>query len=109
MSRRLSSLLVNGALLLLALATATPLLWMVSASLMPAGEAMSLPPRLLPSSPTLAHYVDLFSRLSIGRPLANTLLLASLVTGVSLLCNSLAGYAFAKLRFRGRAACSRCC
>jgi len=97
-----AGLAVNGALALLALLTAAPLLWMVSASLMPAGEAMALPPRLLPSAPTLAHYRDLFERLSLGRALGNTLLLASLITAVSLLCNSLAGYAFAKLRFRGR-------
>jgi multiple sugar transport system permease protein len=102
MRRRLAAWLVNGTLLLLALLTALPLLWMLSASLMPTGEARSLPPRLLPSQPTLDHYRDLFSRLALGRALGNTLLLASLITGISLLCNSMAGYAFAKLRFRGR-------
>ena len=100
--RRLAAALVNGTLLVLALLTALPLLWMLSASLMPTGEAQSLPPRLLPSQPTLAHYRDLFTRLQLGRALGNTLLLASLITAVSLLCNSMAGYAFAKLRFRGR-------
>jgi len=100
--RRWGILAVNGALLLLAVLTALPLLWMISASLMPAGEAMTLPARLLPSRPTLEHYGVLFNRLALGRTFANTLLLASMVTGVSLLCNSMAGYAFAKLRFRGR-------
>jgi len=101
-ARTVRVLLVNGALWVLAALTAMPLLWMLSASLMPTGEALSLPPRLLPSQPTLAHYVDLFSRLRLGRSLGNTLLLASLITGISLLCNSMAGFAFAKLRFRGR-------
>jgi multiple sugar transport system permease protein len=32
-----------------------PLLWMLSASLMPAGEANSYPPRLLPSRVTFEH------------------------------------------------------
>jgi len=95
-------LAVNGALLLLALLTAFPLLWMISASLMPSGEAMALPPRLLPSQPTLEHYTTLFTRLDLGRTLRNTLFLATAITAVSLLCNSMAGYAFAKLRFRGR-------
>ena len=99
---RLAMLLVNGTLAVLALLTALPLLWMISASLMPAGEAMTLPARLLPSRPTLEHYAVLFERLRLGRTLANTLLLASMVTGVSLLCNSMAGYAFAKLRFPGK-------
>jgi multiple sugar transport system permease protein len=100
--RRLRFLAVNGALLLLALLTAVPLLWMISASLMPAGEAMSLPARLVPSRPTLEHYETLFTRLDIGRTFLNSLLLASSITAISLLCNSMAGYAFAKLRFRGR-------
>jgi multiple sugar transport system permease protein len=102
MRRRLAQLAVNGALILLAGATAFPLLWMISASLMPAGEAATLPARLVPSAPTLEHYGTLFSRLNLGRTFFNTLFLASLITAVSLLCNSMAGYAFAKLRFRGR-------
>jgi len=100
--RRWSMLAVNGALMILAGLTALPLLWMMSASLMPSGEAMTLPARLWPSQPTLQHYTTLFSRLALGRTFLNTLLLASMITAVSLLCNSMAGYAFAKLRFRGR-------
>ncbi|HEX5758750.1 MAG TPA: carbohydrate ABC transporter permease [Thermoanaerobaculia bacterium] len=100
--RRLVAVAVNAALALAAVATLLPLAWMVSASLMPTGEANSLPPRWLPSSPTLAHYRDLFARLDLGRAFRNSLLLSSAITGVSLVCNSMAGYAFAKLRFRGR-------
>jgi len=100
--RRWAALVINAALVVLALLTALPLLWMASASLMPAGEALRLPPQLLPSRPTLENYATLFSRLALGRTLANTLFLATAITAVSLLCNSMAGYAFAKLRFRGR-------
>ncbi len=50
-----------------ALLTVLPLLWMVSASFMPAGEASALPLRLWPSPPTLEHYGALFARLAIGR------------------------------------------
>ncbi|HEY0556388.1 MAG TPA: carbohydrate ABC transporter permease [Thermoanaerobaculia bacterium] len=100
--RPLATVAVNGALLLLAAITAMPLLWMFSASLMPTGEAMSLPLRLVPSHPTLEHYAVLVSRLNLGRTFFNSLFLALAITAVSLLCNSMAGYAFAKLRFRGR-------
>ncbi len=102
MRRRLETLAVNGALVLLALLTAAPLLWMLSASLMETGEATSLPPRLVPATPTWEHYATLFDRLDLGRAFANTLFLASAITAISLLCNSMAGYAFAKLRFHGR-------
>jgi len=82
--------------------TLFPLLWMLSVSFMPATEANLFPPRLLPDAPTLAHYRDLFSRLHLGRYLFNSTLLAGAITLLSLLINSLAGYAFAKFRFAGR-------
>ena len=96
------ALLLHAVLVLGALLSLGPLLWMLSASFMPDGQATSLPPEVLPSPATLDQYRTLFSRLSMGRYLANSILVALLVTTVSLLVNSLAGYAFAKLRFRGR-------
>jgi len=98
----LRSLLVHTLLILGALATSIPLLWMFSASLMPQGEATAFPPRLLPSHVTFEHYTGLFTRLSLGRALLNSMLVAIIGTTASLLFNSMAGYAFAKLRFRGR-------
>ncbi len=79
-----------------------PMVWMVSASLMPAGEASTFPPRLFPREVTFEHYVALFTRLHLGRYFLNSAGIALAVTTISLLVNSMAGYAFAKLRFRGR-------
>jgi multiple sugar transport system permease protein len=101
MRRPLASFAVNAALLLVAALTVAPLAWMVSASLMPTGEATSLPPRLLPSSVTLEHYRTLFTRLHLARCLLNSLGLATAVTLFSVLLNSMAGYGFARFRFRG--------
>ena len=94
--------LVNGALLALAAVSLAPLLWMVSVSFMPAGEASRFPPPLLPSGATLANYGELFGRTGMGRNFANSLLVSGAITLGSLLVNTLAGYAFAKLRFAGR-------
>ncbi len=82
--------------------TLIPLGWMVSASFMPPGEASVFPPRFLPSDPTLEHYRALFVRMNLGRYLFNSAVLSVSVTLISLLVNGMAGYAFAKLRFRGR-------
>jgi multiple sugar transport system permease protein len=100
--RRALQALLYAALGTLAAATLAPLLWMVSVSLMPPGEATALPPRLLPSAPTLENYRALFTRLHLARSFANSLLLAGAATAISLVLNALAGYAFARLRFRGR-------
>jgi multiple sugar transport system permease protein len=102
MKRLLGSVLLHALLIAAACLTLLPLAWMVSASFMPAGEASRLPPRFLPSAATLDHYRELFARLDVGRALLNSVLLAGSVTLISLLVNSMAGYAFAKLRFAGR-------
>lgn len=99
---RLAVLAINSLLVLVAAFTLLPLLWMISASLMPAGEALALPLRWLPSRPTLVHYTALFERLNLGRAFLNSLTLSLAITAVSLFCNAAAGYAFAKLRFKGR-------
>ena len=82
--------------------TLLPLLWMVSASVMPAGEATAAGHRLFPSVVTFEHYRALFTRLHLARYLVNSTVLAAAVTLISLFLNSLAGYAFAKFRFNGR-------
>jgi multiple sugar transport system permease protein len=97
-----AALLVNGLLIGAAAIALFPLLWMLAVSFMAPGEASAYPPPLLPASPTLANYRELFARAGMGRYLANSVLLAVAATALSLVFNVMAGYAFAKLRFRGR-------
>jgi multiple sugar transport system permease protein len=100
--RRLSAVLVMGLLCAGSILALTPLVWMVSASVMRPGEASEFPPPFWPSHPTLSNYMDLFTRLSLGRALLNSLWIAGATTLGVLLLDSMAGYAFAKLRFPGR-------
>lgn len=102
-----ASIAVNSLLLAAAALTLFPLLWMVAASLMPAGEATAIPPRLLPSDPTLEHYGTLLGRLDLARSLGASAIVALGATAFSVTFNSMAGYAFAKLRFPGRERISR--
>jgi multiple sugar transport system permease protein len=97
-----ASIVLHAVLIGGAAATLTPLLWMVSASFMSPGESNCFPPRLLPQAPTLQNYVELFTRLNLARYFLNSTVVAVSATFISLLVNSMAGYAFAKLRFRGR-------
>lgn len=102
MRRALPSIALHLVLILGAVATLAPLLWMLSASLMPPGDANVFPPRLLPRQVTFEHYRALFSNLSLARHLMNSVIVTVTTTLLALLLNSMAGYAFAKLRFRGR-------
>jgi multiple sugar transport system permease protein len=90
-------------LVVIAITTMLPLIWMVMASFMPSGDASSVPPPFFPRRVTLDQYISLFTRLHLGRSLFNSTLLSIAVTFISLVVNSMAGYAFAKYRFRGRA------
>ena len=94
--------LLHAVLFLGAVITLTPLGWMVSASFMPTGEANSVPPRFLPSHATFEHYIALFTRMDLARHFLNSALVTVLATVLSVLINSMAGYAFAKLRFGSR-------
>jgi multiple sugar transport system permease protein len=97
-----AAIAINGALIALAALALFPLLWMLSVSFMAPGEASTFPPPLVPHAPTLANYRELFAREGMGRYFANSLALATFATLLSLTLNVMAGYAFAKLRFRGR-------
>jgi multiple sugar transport system permease protein len=95
-------ILTNLGLWVVALFAIAPLAWMVSVSFMTPGEASSFPPPLLPAHPTTANFVALFANTDMARYLINSLVLATLATAMSLTFNVMAGYAFAKLKFRGR-------
>ena len=100
--RRMSGVALHATLLVFGTLSLVPLLWMLSASFMATGEASSFPPALVPHHPTLDHYRDLFGRLALGRYAVNSAIIASITTVAALAINASAGYAFAKLRFRGR-------
>jgi multiple sugar transport system permease protein len=80
-----------------------PILWSISASFKGKAELFATVPSLLPHSPTLQNYNYVLKR--IGEfPLyfANSLVVTCGTVAIVVLCSSLAGYAFGRLRFRGR-------
>ena len=98
----LARAIVNGLLVGLAALSLAPLLWMFAVSFMQKGEASAFPPPLLPAAPSLDAYRELFARAGMGRYFVNSLIVSIAITVGALLVNTMAGYAFAKLRFRGR-------
>lgn len=102
MKTTLKKIFLYVLLMLISVITFTPLLWMISASVMPSGDANTFPPKFFPSTITFEHYITLFTRLNIGRYVFNSFLVSLGVTALSTIINSLAGYAFAKFRFRGK-------
>jgi multiple sugar transport system permease protein len=97
----------TAGLAVIALVTLLPLFWMTSVSFMSPGEASAFPPPLLPKRPTLDNYRALFLQIDLGRNFVNSLFVASAATALSLTFNVAAGYAFARLDFKGREAAFR--
>lgn len=90
-------ILTLGAIIMFA-----PFLWMISTAFQPGQNAFSLPPKWLPLDFTLDNFRRvLLSDVPFHRFLLNSLLVAGAVTLGQLLTCSMAGFAFAKLRFRG--------
>jgi multiple sugar transport system permease protein len=81
----------------------SPFLWQLLTSLKPDGEIGVLPP-LLPSQPTLEHYVSIFTGYPLLRIIVNSTVVATLTTLGATGMGALAGFALAKLRVRHRRA-----
>jgi multiple sugar transport system permease protein len=95
---------------LLAVLILLPFLWMISTSLKGRLEAISDEPTMLPGPWNRpwewqwGNYADAWAAASLGRFYWNSLIVALITTVLATTHNALAGFAFAKLRFRGRRA-----
>jgi multiple sugar transport system permease protein len=78
-----------------------PLLWMLVTSLQTTTEANRFPP-VLPASPQFQNYPDALEVAPFGHFFLNSTLVTLTVLVSNLVICSLAGYAFARIRFLGR-------
>jgi multiple sugar transport system permease protein len=91
---------VYAALTAIATCALFPILWAVSGSLKRAGEITS--PTLFPAQPQWSNYREVFAVMPFWRMFFNSVLYAGCISAGQVFFCSLAGYAFARLRFRGR-------
>ncbi len=118
--RLLNSVLLNLVGLVLIVYLAGPFVWVITASFQGENELLRKPPNLIPQNPTLANYNYVFtgvipqeyqvkgqlrSRISqearlIAPALKNSFIVALAVTAVDLVLGALAGFTFARRRFR---------
>lgn len=90
------------ALAVMALPFVVPTVWMVASSFKPLDQIFASPPTIFTASPTWDAYVQAFGFQPFARQYANSVYIAVVVTLIVLLVSSLAGYAFARLRFPGQ-------
>ncbi|MEY9931346.1 lactose/L-arabinose transport system permease protein [Catenulispora sp. GP43] len=79
-----------------------PIYWLVVAATQKDSDIFGSTPKWLPGGNLLANLEDLNAKIGLWRVLGNSLAIATLQTLGGLTIALLAGYAFAKFRFRGR-------
>lgn len=78
-----------------------PTWWMATSSLKPMSEILRRVPTLWPQNPSVDAYGEVFRLQPFAQQYWNSLYIAALVTVGTILIASMAGYAFARIRFPG--------
>jgi multiple sugar transport system permease protein len=94
--------LLYGALVLCALLTMLPFLWVITGSLRSLDEIRADPGAWFPQHVTLDNFVRLFRTEGFARFLTNSIVVAGIVVIGNIVAASAAGYALAKFDFAGR-------
>jgi multiple sugar transport system permease protein len=90
------------ALAVAAALTLGPVLWTLSTSLRTPSESFNLPPAFLPINPDFTAYQEVFEQINVGLLVLNSALVTGLIALGQMASATLAGYAFARLDFRGK-------
>lgn len=93
--------LIYLALIVLSVPFVFPFWWMLTSSFKNYGEIFDYPPKLLPAELNFNNYEAVFDLQPFAQQYWNSFYIATLVTAGTLIFASLAGYAFARIRFPG--------
>ncbi|MFD6053638.1 carbohydrate ABC transporter permease [Agromyces sp. NPDC060279] len=99
--RRLGQTMLHALLVVGGLAMVFPFLWMLLTSFKTLPQLLKDPLSVLPQPWTFDNYADAWNAVPFGQAYLNSLYIAALVVAGTLLTASMAGYAFARIRFRG--------
>lgn len=97
-----SKIITYSLLILLSIITLFPFYWMISSSLKTTGNIFRYPIQWIPNPIRWENFTDLFEVIPFGTQFFNSLYVALLVTIGVCAFSSLAGYAFAKMHFKGK-------
>ena len=101
LSYKIETILLNVTVAFFGILIALPIVWMISASFKPLSEIYRYPPTLIPANFSWGNYDRLFTDYEFWNWYKNSLIVSSILTIAQLFFTSLAGFGFAKYRFRG--------
>jgi len=79
-----------------------PFLWMLATSLMTQKQIFAYPPVLIPHPLVIDNYINVTRTIPIWQYFLNSTIVAVLTTVGQIIISSMAAYAFARLKFKGR-------
>ena len=79
-----------------------PFIWMLVTSFKPEAEIVSYPPKLFSGRFSLDSYINIWKRVPFLKYYRNTIIFSTAVTVTSLVFDTMAGYAFARMNFPGK-------
>ncbi len=100
--RKAPVVILHVLLFTLSLIMIAPFLWILSTSLRLPNESFKLPPSFFPSSFHWQNYVDVFTIFPFFDCIMNSVKVAVFSVGFNLIVSTMAGYAFARIPFKGR-------
>lgn len=89
-------------MLVILLVIAFPFLWLIFSSFKHEKDIISFPPRIFADSYTLDNYIKVWTTIPLLDYIKNTVIFAGGTVITSVFFDSLAGYAFARMRFKGK-------
>ena len=101
-SQKRMTVLTYAALIIGALIMIFPFIWMILTSLKTVPESMQVPPTIFPNTIMLDNFFEAVKSLPFVSMYANTILMIVFRVVFAVLFSSMAGYAFAKLHFKGK-------
>jgi multiple sugar transport system permease protein len=96
------SFVVHSVLIFFGLLMIVPFLWMLSSSLKDMPQMFIIPPKILPDPVIWSNYMDSWNALPFGGAYLNSFKITIINVAATLLTASMAGFAFAKLKFPGK-------
>jgi len=86
---------------LIALSMLVPFFAMLNLSLQPNSEIFSYPPKILSKNLSIENYISVFKAIPVAKYFFNSLFVATITTIGQVIFSAFAGYAFARLKFKG--------
>lgn len=101
-TKKLNKFLIHLTLIIGALITMIPFIWMVLTAFKTPAESIAVPPQILPNEWQFSNFLEAWDTLPFGNLYINTILFTLITTVGQVVFCSMAGYVFARIDFWGK-------